>query len=217
MYRIIAALTLFVFIGCTQKEPSIFEKYKIEFNRPNTKHQLIYNPELFESYEQFKYWVEEFQGYYLNNENEIFFAGYYKVILDGCGTGCIYGYMIDIRDGKMYSLPMGYRSTLSLTLPKIILENKERNPYTKQENESDDLRYKFKEDSRLFLTASEYNEFKDESKNCYLESRQSGCFDEDTTNIYFHLWDEKEKKFDTFQKITLYPTKEEIVKSEEIF
>jgi hypothetical protein len=39
--------------------------------------------------------------------NEISFAGYYVVSIFGCGAGCIMGFMIDVRDGKIYDLPLG--------------------------------------------------------------------------------------------------------------
>lgn len=36
---------------------------------------------------------------------KIDFASFYNIILWGCGTGCISGVMIDVRDGKVYNLP----------------------------------------------------------------------------------------------------------------
>ncbi|SDG51045.1 hypothetical protein SAMN05421827_107121 [Pedobacter terrae] len=39
--------------------------------------------------------------------NEIDFAGYYVVSVFGCGASCIMGFMVDVRDGKIYDLPLG--------------------------------------------------------------------------------------------------------------
>jgi hypothetical protein len=39
--------------------------------------------------------------------NEVDFAGYYVTSIFGCGAGCIMGFMVDIRDGKIYDLPLG--------------------------------------------------------------------------------------------------------------
>lgn len=39
--------------------------------------------------------------------NEISFAGYYVVSVFGCGASCIMGFIIDVRDGKIYDLPLG--------------------------------------------------------------------------------------------------------------
>lgn len=39
--------------------------------------------------------------------NEVSFAGNYVLATFGCGTSCIMGFMIDVRDGKIYDLPLG--------------------------------------------------------------------------------------------------------------
>ncbi|MCX2493224.1 hypothetical protein OQX63_07055 [Pedobacter sp. PF22-3] len=38
---------------------------------------------------------------------EVDFAGYYVVSVFGCGASCIMGFMVDVRDGKIYDLPLG--------------------------------------------------------------------------------------------------------------
>lgn len=35
------------------------------------------------------------------------FASYYITVIFGCGTSCIMGMMMDVRDGKIYGLPLG--------------------------------------------------------------------------------------------------------------
>jgi len=39
------------------------------------------------------------------NELEVNFASYYVITTWGCGSGCVTGVMVDIRDGIVYSLP----------------------------------------------------------------------------------------------------------------
>ena len=39
------------------------------------------------------------------NELEVNFASYYIITTWGCGSGCVTGVMIDIRDGIVYSMP----------------------------------------------------------------------------------------------------------------
>ncbi|MGY0038062.1 hypothetical protein [Pedobacter sp. NJ-S-72] len=41
------------------------------------------------------------------NGQEVDFAGHYIGIVFGCGGGCILGFMVDVRDGKIYDLPLG--------------------------------------------------------------------------------------------------------------
>ncbi|NQX38704.1 hypothetical protein SAMN05421820_101735 [Pedobacter steynii] len=35
------------------------------------------------------------------------FAGHYVSVVFGCGAGCVLGFMVDVRDGKIYALPLG--------------------------------------------------------------------------------------------------------------
>lgn len=39
------------------------------------------------------------------NELEVNFAGHYIITTWGCGSGCVTGVMVDIRDGFVYSMP----------------------------------------------------------------------------------------------------------------
>ena len=39
------------------------------------------------------------------NELEVNFASYYVVTTWGCGSGCVTGVMVDIRDGVVYAMP----------------------------------------------------------------------------------------------------------------
>lgn len=44
------------------------------------------------------------EAYQTNNVN---FSGYYIMSVFGCGASCIMGFMVDVRDGKIYDLPLG--------------------------------------------------------------------------------------------------------------
>lgn len=39
------------------------------------------------------------------NELDVNFASYYVIITWGCGSGCVSGAMVDIRDGFVYTMP----------------------------------------------------------------------------------------------------------------
>jgi len=39
--------------------------------------------------------------------DEVDFGGYYVISIFGCGASCIMGFMVDVRDGKIYDLPLG--------------------------------------------------------------------------------------------------------------
>lgn len=40
-------------------------------------------------------------------DSEVNFGGYYVTSIFGCGASCIMGFMVDVRDGKIYDLPLG--------------------------------------------------------------------------------------------------------------
>ncbi|MFC4211857.1 hypothetical protein ACFOWA_11725 [Pedobacter lithocola] len=39
--------------------------------------------------------------------NDVNFAGHYITSVFGCGASCLMGFMVDVRDGKIYDLPLG--------------------------------------------------------------------------------------------------------------
>lgn len=39
------------------------------------------------------------------NELEVNFASYYIIVTWGCGSGCVSGAMVDVRDGFVYAMP----------------------------------------------------------------------------------------------------------------
>ena len=44
------------------------------------------------------------EGY---KDQAVNFAEHYVAVVFGCGAGCVLGFMVDVRDGKIYSLPLG--------------------------------------------------------------------------------------------------------------
>lgn len=77
-----------------------FAKYATEVLTQTTKAEVNFTnyPEA----KQFKTRILE--GY---KTGEINFAGHYIATYFGCGAGCIMGFMVDVNDGEIYSLPLG--------------------------------------------------------------------------------------------------------------
>ena len=104
-----------------------FEKYEIE----KAKIDFSSNP----AWKRYRTRISE-----VYIEGDVDFGGYYISIIINCGVICRIGAMIDIRDGKIYSLPlgdgMGYAECYS------------------NRNVVDDEGIYYKPNSRLFITSS---------------------------------------------------------------
>ena len=48
------------------------------------------------------------------------FAGHYIISAFGCGAGCIMGFMVDVRDGKIYDLPLGEQNSCFWSLDRAL-------------------------------------------------------------------------------------------------
>ncbi|MFP3637003.1 hypothetical protein, partial [Bacillus sp. SIMBA_033] len=59
----------------------------------------------FSSNESAKYFKTRITEAYASNR--IDFASYYISVIFGCGASCIAGFIMDVRDGKIYDLPLG--------------------------------------------------------------------------------------------------------------
>lgn len=103
------------------------------------------------------------------------FASYYVTRTWGCGGGCITGVMIDVRDGKIYDLPIDEETSLN-------------NCYS-QDRDKDD-RYKFQENSRLLIT-SVCSEIPVVGTDKYKDEKE----------YFMFVWDETKKKFNLVKKI----------------
>ncbi|MEH3114601.1 hypothetical protein [Pedobacter terrae] len=77
-----------------------FQRYKVEADEV-TKHAPID----WTSYPEAKDFKTRITEAY--QTSEVDFAGYYVMSIFGCGAGCIMGFMVDVRDGKIYDLPLG--------------------------------------------------------------------------------------------------------------
>lgn len=146
-----------------------FEKYKVEINSLAEKAKID-----FSSNPYWKLYKTKLSEDY--KRGNIDFGGYYIASIINCGVTCRVGAMVDTRDGKIYSLPlgngMGYAECYS------------------NRNAVDDEGIYYKPNSRLFI-ASSCNETEIEnSKN----NKQY--------KVYFITeWEEAKKKFILDKKI----------------
>jgi hypothetical protein len=77
-----------------------FEKYKI-----NPQKRMANAPIDWSSYPEAKDFKTRITEAYKNSE--VNFSGHYVTSVFGCGSSCIMGFMVDVRDGKIYDLPLG--------------------------------------------------------------------------------------------------------------
>ncbi|PQA90633.1 hypothetical protein B0A69_20110 [Chryseobacterium shigense] len=54
------------------------------------------------------------------------FASYYITVTFGCGASCIMGLMMDVRDGKIYGLPLGEETSCLFAEDRAIFDPKSR-------------------------------------------------------------------------------------------
>ncbi|AZA84699.1 hypothetical protein C1637_07635 [Chryseobacterium lactis] len=54
------------------------------------------------------------------------FASYYITVTFGCGSSCIMGLMMDVRDGKIYGLPLGEETSCLFAEDRAIFDAKSR-------------------------------------------------------------------------------------------
>lgn len=108
---------------------------------------------------------------------KIDFASYYTIIIWGCGTGCINGAMVDVRDGKVYDLPLSPTNAYSGCFNNAINDDKED-------------RYEINKNSSLFIT-SVCEEADTKKANQKLQ----------TKTYFVNMWNEKIKKFKLEKKV----------------
>ncbi|MFF5380078.1 hypothetical protein [Pedobacter suwonensis] len=92
-----------------EKPEEILVEYQdsVDFQRYNVDSKKVTEraPIDWTSYPEAKDFKTRITEAYQTNEAD--FAGYYVMSVFGCGASCIMGFMIDIRDGKIYDLPLG--------------------------------------------------------------------------------------------------------------
>ncbi|RAK21787.1 hypothetical protein B0I03_105223 [Flavobacterium aquaticum] len=83
----------------TEKKSEItFKDYKTEYKETTEKAKIDFNSN--PTAKSYKTVISEI--YKIEKVN---FAGNYIIVTWGCGTSCISGAMVDVRDGKVYDLP----------------------------------------------------------------------------------------------------------------
>ncbi|OXA85326.1 hypothetical protein B0A66_19670 [Flavobacterium hercynium] len=88
--------------------------------------------------------------------DKIDFAGHYIGVLFGCGAGCVSGFMIDVRDGKIYSAPLGEQNSCFFNQNYAVCEDNSRLFVSAicKENEDDEklfyIAYLWDEDQKVF-------------------------------------------------------------------
>ncbi len=104
MTRILILISVICFISLEANAQTIagysFESYQSTKNLVTQKAKINYN-----SSPDAKYYKTRINSSY--KANKVDFASYYITTIWGCGTGCITGVMVDVRDGKIYDLPLG--------------------------------------------------------------------------------------------------------------
>ncbi len=144
-----------------------FDNYKIIDPIPKSKAQIDYS-----SNPTAKQMRSRVSSRY--SSGAVDFAGYYITIIWGCGTGCILGAMVDVRDGKVYDLPLGEVKAYY---------------FCNSEKDADD-RLLYKANSRLFISSSCDRSEIENSQNMNKEKI-----------YYINIWDESKKEFLFIKKI----------------
>lgn len=99
--------------------PIHFEKYPSEYFSWTKKAILD-----FSSNESAKYFKTRIAEAYTSDHTD--FAGYYISVIFGCGASCISGFIMDVRDGKIYNLPLGEENSCLFAEERAIFNPKSR-------------------------------------------------------------------------------------------
>ncbi|TDG35593.1 hypothetical protein EZJ43_13305 [Pedobacter changchengzhani] len=134
----------------TAKDSINFDKYAVDVQEVFKKAPLD-----FSSYPDAKFFRTRIIDAY--KSNEIAFGGHYIGTIFGCGASCIMGFIMDVRDGKIYDLPLGEKNMCSWDIDKAI-----SNP-----------------DSRLFISAicKEDENSKTANYNAYVWNEEKKVFE----------------------------------------
>lgn len=134
----------------TAKDSINFDKYAVDVQKVTQKAPLD-----FSSYPDAKFFRTRIIDAY--KSNEIAFGGHYIGTIFGCGASCIMGFIMDVRDGKIYDLPLGERNMCFWDIDKAI-----SNP-----------------DSRLFISAicREDENSKTANYNAYVWNEEKKVFE----------------------------------------
>jgi len=115
-----------------------FKKYQTEARTPASKAAIAW-----QSYPEARGFRTRITEGYKNGE--INFAAHYIAVTFGCGAGCILGFMVDVRDGKIYDLPLGEENSCFYMEDAAVMKPDSRlfiAAICKEEAESTSLNYK---------------------------------------------------------------------------
>jgi hypothetical protein len=113
---------------------------------------------------------------------KIDFASYFTIVIWGCGTGCINGAMVDVRDGKVYELPLNSNNAYSGCFANATNDDKED-------------RYEINKNSSLFIT-----------RVCEESDTKKPNQKLQTKTYFVNIWNEKTKKFKLEKKVIIKKT-----------
>ncbi|WP_051224136.1 hypothetical protein [Flavobacterium tegetincola] len=98
----------------TAKDSINFDKYSVDVQEVNKKAPLD-----FSSYPDAKFFKTRITEAY-NEDTSVVFGGHYVGTIFGCGASCIMGFIMDVRDGKIYDLPLGEQNMCFWDIDKAI-------------------------------------------------------------------------------------------------
>ena len=93
-----------------------FDKYAVEESVNFTKAPLDWKD--YPEAKDFKTRITE-----AYERDEIDFGGHYILSTFGCGASCIMGFMIDVRDGKIYDLPLGEENSCLFAEDRVVCKS----------------------------------------------------------------------------------------------
>ncbi len=96
-----------------------FEKYGVEVATNSTKAPLDWAD--YPEAKDFKTRIIE-----AYKRDEIDFAGHYILATFGCGASCIMGFMVDVRNGKIYDLPLGEENSCLFAEDRVVCKSTSR-------------------------------------------------------------------------------------------
>lgn len=113
----------------------------------------------FSSNESAKYFKTRITEAYASDR--IDFASYYISVIFGCGASCIAGFIMDVRDGKIYDLPLGEENSCLFAEDRALFKPHSRlfiSGICKESPEDEKVYYKafvWNEDHKIFEKADE--------------------------------------------------------------
>ena len=101
-------------LDITANDSINFEKYAVAVQELEKKAPLDFG-----SYPESRSFKTRITDAY-SDGTVIDFGGHYIISAFGCGAGCIMGFMVDVRDGKIYDLPLGEQNSCFWSLDRAL-------------------------------------------------------------------------------------------------